>query len=212
MKKLLIVMMLAAFGSLSAQDRDQKATEILDAVVEKTNSYDNFKADFVYVMRNEAAGIDESKEGSIMVEDDRYRLDIARQVVISNGNTLWTILADDGEVMINTIEDTEETITPSNLLDKYNEKYKSKHKGVISYNGREAHLIELKPEEGKTYSKIEVVIDRQKEEIMSFTIYDKNGSIYSYEIGNFEPNVVINDSTFQFKEEDYPGIDVIDMR
>lgn len=212
MKKLFVIILTATVTGLFAQGRDQKATEILDAVIEKTNSYENFMAEFNYVMINEAAGINESKEGSIIVSGDKYRLDIARQVVISNGENIWTILADDGEVMINALEEGDESVTPSNLLDKYNEKYKSKYKGEIDYNGRTAQLIELKPEEGKTYSKIEVLIDKEKDQILSFTIYDKNQSSYSYEIIKFKPDVEVSESTFCFVEENYPGIDVIDMR
>lgn len=212
MKKLFVIILTAAVTGLFAQGRDQKATDILDAVIEKTNSYDNFMAEFNYVMINEAAGINESKEGSITVSGDKYRLNIAGQVVISDGENIWTVLADDGEVMINTLEEGDESVTPSNLLDKYNLKYKSKYKGEIDYNGRTAQLIELKPEEGKTYSKIEVLIDKEKDQILSFTIYDRNQSSYSYEIIKFEPDVDVTDTTFRFVEKNYPGIDVIDMR
>lgn len=212
MKNLFVIILTIAVSGLFAQGRDKKATEILDAVVEETNAYDNFMAEFNYVMINEAAGINESKEGNIIVSGDMYRLNIARQVVISNGENLWTILADDGEVMINALEEGDESVTPSNLLDKYNEKYKSKYKGEINYNGRTAQMIELKPEEGKTYSKIEVLIDKVKNQILSFTIYDKNESSYSYEIIKFEPNIKVSDTTFRFVKKNYPGIDVIDMR
>ncbi len=204
----LITFSLLAFG----QTRDKKATEILDAVVEKTNSYDNFKVKFIYKMENEEAGIDESKEGTIVVEGDKYRLNIARQVVMCDGETVWTLLLDDSEVMVNTVEESDESITPSNLLNKYNEKYKSKFMGEKVCHGKTYEMIELKPEEGKTYSKIEIAIDKSDKLIGSFVIYDKNGSVYAYEILEFEPDLQVNDTTFVFSQETYPDVDVVDMR
>ena len=211
MKKLLSVVLLLLVISASAQ-RDKKATEILDAVVEKTNSYESFKADFDYAMLNESAGIDETKSGTIWVSGDKYRLNVAGQVVICNGENLWTVLAEDEEVMLNAVEESDETITPSNLLNKYNEKYKSRFTGEYSENGKTLQSIELKPKEGKTYSKVEVVVDKGNKQIVSFTIFDKNGSIYSYTIKDFESNIPLSENMFEFSEEEYPGFYLIDMR
>ncbi|MCF8228308.1 MAG: outer membrane lipoprotein carrier protein LolA [Bacteroidales bacterium] len=212
MKKYFGITLMLTVLSTAAQVRDKKATEILDAVVEKTNSYESFKADFDYTMLNESAGIDETKEGTIWVSGDRYRLNIAGQVVICNGENLWTVLEEDEEVMLNAVEESDETITPSNLLNKYNEKYKSRFTGEITENGRVLQTIDLKPEEGKTYSKVEVVIDKENKQIVRFTIFDKNGSIYSYNIKNFESNIPLGENMFLFSEEEYPDFYLIDMR
>ncbi len=211
-RKLFSALLVLIVISASAQVRDKKATEILDAVVEKTNANESFKADFDYTMLNQSAGIDETKSGTIWVSGDKYRLNVAGQVVICNGENLWTILAEDEEVMLNAVEESDETITPSNLLNKYNEKYKSRFTGEDTENGKTLQTIELKPEEGKTYSKVEVVVDKDKKQIVSFTIFDKNGSIYSYTIKDFEANIPLSENMFEFSEEEYPGFYLIDMR
>jgi outer membrane lipoprotein carrier protein len=178
----------------------------------KTNSYDNFKVEFSYSMFNKEAGIDESKDGIIWVEGDKYRLNIAGQVVICDGSTAWTVLADDYEVMMNEVDQNDESITPSNLLNKYSEKYKSRFLGELNEDGKTLQIIELKPNEGKNYEKIEVRIDKGNTQIISFTIFDKNGSIYSYDIARFEPNTQVSDTTFTFDQKEYPDFDLIDMR
>ncbi|MDZ7740230.1 MAG: outer membrane lipoprotein carrier protein LolA [Bacteroidota bacterium] len=211
-KIFLSTLMMMLLISTSAQVRDKKASEILDAVVEKTNSYESFKADFDYTMLNQSAGIDETKSGTIWVSGDKYRLNVAGQVVICNGENLWTVLAEDEEVMLNAVEESDETITPSNLLNKYNEKYKSRYTGEFTENGKTLQTIELKPEEGKTYSKVEVVVDKDKKQIVSFTIFDKNGSIYSYNIKDFEADIPLSENMFVFSEEEYPDFYLIDMR
>lgn len=212
MKKILLISLtIFAFLSVNAQ-KDKKATIILDKVIENTESYETIKVEFVYKMYNEDANIDESKNGVLYINKKKYRLLIANQIIISDGETIWTYLKNDKEVMINSADESEETITPSNLLVAYNEDYKSKFVDEKTINGKKVEIIELKPIEGKTYSLIEVTIDKEKKQILDFTIYDKSGSEYSYQIKKFSPNVPLEDKIFTFTKKDYPDVDFIDMR
>lgn len=212
MKKILITALITISIIAFGQTKDQKATEILDQVVRKTNSYSNFSVEFEYKMHNKEADIDESKEGKIVVEGDKYKLDIAGQIVISDGETIWTYLPQDYEVMVNSLEENDESITLSNLLNKYNEKYKSKFIGETTKDGNKLEILELKPNKGKNYTKIEIEIDKSEKLIHSFTIFDKNGSEYSYLIKDFKPNIEIEENMFVFDESKHPDVDVIDMR
>ncbi len=212
MKKIIfLTFTILLFLSVNAQ-KDKKATEILDKVIENTESYKTFKVDFVYKMYNEKSNIDESKEGILFVCKEKYRLLISNQMVISDGETIWTYLISDKEVMIGSAEENEEAITPSNLLNSYQEDYKSKFVKETTIRGKKVEIIELKPLKGKTYSLIKVTIDKLKKQLVDFTIYDKNGSEYSYQINEFITNISLSDTTFTFSEKDYPDVDFIDMR
>ena len=212
MKKIIfLTFTILLFLSANAQ-KDKKATEILDKVIETTESYKTFKVDFVYKMYNEKSNIDESKEGILFVCKEKYRLLISNQMVISDGETIWTYLISDKEVMIGSAEENEEAITPSNLLNSYQEDYKSKFVKETTIRGKKVEIIELKPLKGKTYSLIKVTIDKLKKQLVDFTIYDKNGSEYSYQINKFISNISLSDTTFTFSEKDYPDVDFIDMR
>ena len=143
---------------------------------------------------------------------DKYRLNIAEQIVISDGETLWTLLMEDKEVMINEVEENSEAITPTNLLNSYGENYKSKYMKEDQVDGKTVDLIELTPLEGKTYSKIELAIEKNRDRIYSFSIYDKNGSTYSYVINKYTANIPVNEVAFTFNEADYPDFEIVDMR
>ena len=78
--------------------------------------------------------------------------------------------------------------------------------------GTTVYIIDLTPVEGKSYYKIRVIIDKIKDQLLEITIFDKNGSTYSYIINRFTPNIEIEDSYFTFNAEDFPDVDVIDMR
>jgi len=217
MKNILYLILVAFISNFSftqeSEDKgDKKSNEILDRLTAITESYGTIKTEFSYKMKNLEADIDETTQGTLYVKGNKYRLLIAGQEVISDGETIWTYIEDAEEVQVNSAEESEEVITPSNLLTSYNKDYKSKFIRESFQYGTTVNVIDLTPVEGKSYYKLRVIIDKEKDQLLEITIFDKNGSTFSYIINEFTPNVEIEDSYFTFKVEDFPDVDVIDMR
>ncbi len=216
MKKITLLFSgLIAVTLLFGQDSDKgdkKSNEILDRLTAKTKSYTTINAEFSYKMKNTDAGIDENYDGNLLVKGNKYRLSISGQIVICDGVTIWTYIKDANEVQINSATDSDESITPSNLLTAYNKDYKSKFVHEAFMYGTTVNVVDLTPIEGKSYSKVRLIIDKAKDQLLEITIFDKNGSTYSYIINKFTPNIEIKDSEFTFNKADYPGADVVDMR
>ena len=165
----------------SFAQKDKKATDLLSQVSAKTKSYKTLKVEFSYNMDNSKANIHESKSGTLSLQGDKYRLNIAGQTVISDGKTTWTYIKDANEVQVNSVADNEEAFTPTRLLSSYNENYKSKIvKGKTS--DPNSITVELVPLKGKNYSRVLLVIDKEKKQPKSFSVYDKNGNVFSYKI------------------------------
>ncbi len=210
----LMLMLVPAF-LLQAQDSekgDRKSNAILEVLTAKTEAYKSIRVKFTYKMENLEAGIDESTQGILLVMGDKYKLNISGQEVYCNGETLWTYIADAEEVQVNSLEDSEGSISPNKLLSSYSDEYRSKFVREDFLYGTTANIIDLTPIEGKSYYKVRLTIDKEKDQLLEFTIFDKNGSTYSYVINTFEPNVSVTDDMFTFDPEDHPGVDVIDMR
>ncbi len=214
MKRLIIAMsvVLTAFY-IQAQPYEKKAREILDKVAEKTKSYSSIKVEFTYTLENKQANLKESKKGSIQIKGDKYLLKISGQEVISNGKTIWTYIEDANEVQINSIDEGEEGINPTKLLTSYYEDYKVKLIKEESKHGKTLQLIDCVPLETKSFFKIRVKVNKKTLQIASFSVHDRNGSIYSYDIDSFVTNTGIPDARFTFSKTNYPaGLEVIDMR
>lgn len=190
---------------------DKKSREILDRLTEKTESYTTMQAEFTYKMENTEAGIDESTEGVLAVMGDSYKLNIAGQIVICDGETVYTVIEEE-EIQINSLEESEESLTPNKLLNSYSDDYKSKFIREDFRYGTTVNIVDLTPIEGKTYYKVRLVIDKAKDQLQEITIFDKNGSTYSYVINKFSPDLPLSAEDFIFKEEDYPGLEIVDMR
>jgi outer membrane lipoprotein-sorting protein len=190
----------------------QVADVLLKKVIDKTKSYSGIKVDFDYRMLNTDAGIDEVKNGVVYVKDDAYKLVMSGQTVISDGQTIWTYLEDSEEVMISEAVEGKDNITPSSILTSYYEDHK------ISYvNSRRDEVpgqktIELKPNEGKKFAKIQITIDEDKLQIKSFSIFDNGGNEFVYSLNSLEEMAMPDNNFFTFDEAAYPDVDVIDMR
>ena len=206
----LIAMTLFVTGAVGQSKKE--AEEVLNKVTERTKSYTSIKIDFTYNMDNPDAKIHESEKGSLLVKNEKYRLNIAGQVVICDGTTVWTYLPDANEVQVNTVEDDEDIITPNRLLTSYNENYKSRLIGEEKKGSTVYQIIELKPNESKSYSNVVLTIDKNLLRIMKIAIQDNSSNTFTYVVDDFKPNVLFKVSDFTFDPAEYPGVEVIDMR
>jgi len=199
-------------GQVTLAQAKKSSEEILKLASEKTKSFSTIRISFTYNMDNPSAKVHETESGVLLVQGDQYRLDIAGQKVISDSKTSWTYISEANEVQINTVEDDENALTPTKLLTSYSEDFKSKLVNEINKDGRTLYVIELKPNTEKTFTSVELQVDKELYRIMRISIQDKNGNTFTYIVNKFEPNVTVKDTDFTFNAKDYPGVEVIDMR
>ncbi len=195
-----------------SQNNNNKAQALLDRTSAAIKAYKNMKVEFSYDMDNKESKIHESKKGLLLVEGEKYRLNIAGQIIINDSKAVYTYIPDAKEVQINELGDKDDNITPTSLLDSYQKKYRIKYIREEMQGAANVMVIDLLPLEGKKFFKIRVVIDTKKNQLVSFALHDKNGNIYSYNISVFQTNLEMKANTFVFKASDYPGVEVVDMR
>jgi outer membrane lipoprotein-sorting protein len=164
-------------------------------------------------MENPDANINELTEGKVLVSGDKYRLNVAGQTVISDGETVWTVIADAEEVQVNDAEESEGGFSLTKMLSTYNDDYKSKLlPRATAMDGKNIYALELIPNEKKNFDKVELFVDKDKMEVYSIALYDQNGSTYTYKIVTFVPDAPVSAEDFKFDDADFPDFDVIDMR
>jgi outer membrane lipoprotein carrier protein len=203
---------LLTFNFGKGQVPDKKAVTILDDLSNKTKAYKNIRIEFSYVMENKTENIKESKDGTVLLKGDKFNLDISGQNVISDGKTSWTYIKDADEIHINNVNKDDESISFNKLLTNYNKDFKSKlireeKQGLIN-----VYIIDLTPKKGETYHKVRLTINKDKMQVISAVVFDKNGSTYSYIVKKFLPDAPLSDDLFTFKTSDHPKAEVIDMR
>ena len=208
MNKIFTILLLALSSTLFAQD--QVAKDVLDKLSATTKSYKNMTIGFDFILENTSQNIKETQKGILILEDDNFRLEMATQTIINNGESQWVYLADMNEVQIMEHDPEDDMMSPNKLFTIYEKGYKYTYVGAESEKGKRLHIIDLFPEESGTFMKITLAVDAAKHQLHKITIHDKNGGTYTYLITSFSSNTTVK--PFTFNAIDFPGVEVIDLR
>ncbi|WP_372773850.1 outer membrane lipoprotein carrier protein LolA [Mangrovibacterium sp.] len=216
MKKLLsFVGLLLMVLTVSAQI-DQKAKSILENVSQKTRSYATIQANFDYIMDNKQMDIHEENKGNIIMKGDKYLLKLSDLglEIYCNGSEVSTYMKDANEVTISPLDDeTGEMMNPSKIFTIYEDGFSYRFVEEKVIEGKNSYLIDLFPENDDIeYSKIRILIDKEKLLIRKAEMYAQEGNVYIIRVNDFKTDVQAPDAMFSFDKAKHPGVDVIDLR
>ncbi len=214
-KNFLLMALALTIANLVQAQQDPKAREILDAMSNKYKSIPSFQADLAYTMTNKVEGINESFTGKISVKGDMYRLEMQDQQIYNDGTTVWTFLPnlDEPEVTIDNNDPDGGDITPSSIFNIYKEGYKYLYLNTITAGGKSYDVVDLVPnDKDAQYFKVRIEIGTKDRLLRKFTLFDREGSEYSYVISNFKSNVNLPDSYFKFDTSGLSEDQIIDIR
>lgn len=203
MKKITLIFTLFIYTMSFGQD--SKAKALLDEVSQKAKSYDNISIDFKYVLDNAAENIKQETRGDVVMQGDKYRLNILGATRIYDGKTLYSISPDDEEVTISTENpDDENNITPSKMLSFYEDGYTYKMDIIQDVKGRKIQYVKLTPMDSNSEIKnVLLGIDAQTKHIYNLIEIGKNGTKTTLTVNSFKTNEPISKSLFTFDKNKY---------
>ncbi|WP_417866156.1 LolA family protein [Xanthomarina gelatinilytica] len=203
MKKITLIFTLFIYTMSFGQD--SKAKALLDEVSQKAKSYDNISIDFKYVLNNAAENIKQETRGDVVMQGDKYRLNILGATRIYDGKTLYSISPDDEEVTISTENpDDENSITPSKMLSFYEDGYTYKMDIIQDVKGRKIQYVKLTPMDSNSEIKnVLLGIDAQTKHIYNLIEIGKNGTKTTLTVNSFKTNEPISKSLFTFDKNKY---------
>ena len=197
---------LILISSISSFSNEKIKEEILDDIVTKISSYKNISIDFDLLYENISLDIKTNKKGKLILENDKFSIDLDEQIIINNGDIQWTYIKDINEVQISNNELTEGVSNLSDLFKISKDDYKILFlKDEINF-----YLIELIPKTIKSFIKIQIKFQKQNKEISEIKVFDKEGGKFIYSINKLKYNIEIN--SFYFDTSKFPGIEIIDLR
>jgi len=204
MKKLLVIVFITLGFSAFAQN-DAKAEALLNDVSAKIKNYKNISLDFKYELNNASEGIKQETRGDVVIEDEKYKLNILGITRIFDGKTLYTISPEDEEVTISSDNTNDEsTITPSKMLSFYEDGYSYKMDIIQTIKGRKIQYIKLNSID--TDSEIKHVllgIDSTTKHIYNLIEVGKNGTKTTLTVNSFKSNQPISKTLFTFDKSKY---------
>jgi len=199
---------------------DPEAAALLQKVSEKYKAYKNIAANFLLVVQHpKLKPEDDDKKytdtikGQITLEQSKFRIGVKNQQIICDGKSIWTYIAAEKEVQLNTYEETEDMFSPSKIFTLYKEGYLYQVKEKKVVNGKHLTVLEMAPPNKKlTYFKIDITVEDESLQLVESKIYEKNGVRYIYKLTKQTPNVSTTDETFSFDVKKHPGVKLVDLR
>ena len=204
--KILIAVFL--FSQLISFGQDEKAEKILKDLSANTKSYSNMDVDFDFNFINTSQDINESQKGNIKINQNKFRLDLNQQLIISDDSIQWIYLKESNELQIMEYDSQDEMISPNKLFTIYENGYKSQYIELKEKN----HIIDLFPIESNEFKNIQLHIDQDKIQLKKIILFDKNGGSFSYSITKFIADKEIDENAFRFNEANYTDLEIIDLR
>lgn len=204
--KILIAVFL--FSQLISFGQDEKAEKILKDLSANTKSYSYMDVDFDFNFINTSKDINESQKGNIKINQNKFRLDLNQQLIISDDSIQWIYLKESNELQIMEYDSQDEMISPNKLFTIYENGYKSQYIELKENN----HIIDLFPIESNEFKNIQLHIDQDKIQLKKIILFDKNGGSFSYLITKFISDKEIDENAFRFNEANYPDLEIIDLR
>jgi outer membrane lipoprotein-sorting protein len=210
MKKLSLGLIVFMVIFNSSAQFDPEAELILESMSKKYKSKSAFMSTFQQNLINEVSTIDESISGTVYVKGDKYKLEIAGQIIFNDGQDLWSYSEEIMEVTVSTYDKEEQEISLTNIWDLYREGYKY---GLNVPDPQGNWVIDLEPiERGvEAFYKIRMVISNEYD-LKSFRIFEESGNQYNYIITKLIDRSDLTDGFFTFDLAQYPEVELIDFR
>ncbi len=204
MKRILTFLILTITFCGFSQSKNE-AKLLLKEVSEKVKSYDNISIDFKYVLENISENVRQETRGDVVMQGEKYILNILGITRIYDGNSTYNISPEDEEVTVSSSKsDDDDSITPSKMLSFYEDGYTYDLDIVQNVKGRKIQYVKLTPIDSNSEIKnILLGIDAQTKHIYNLIQIGKNGTKTTLTVNSFKTNEPISKSLFTFDISKY---------
>lgn len=182
-----------------------KGKQLLQEVSAKVKGYDNIAIDFKYVLENTSENIKQETRGDVVMQGEKYRLNILGITRLFDGKTTYSISPEDEEVTISSDNaDEADAITPSKMLSFYEDGYTYAMDIEQNIKGRKVQYVKLTPIDSNSEIKhILLGIDKQTKHIYNLIQIGKNGTKTTLTVNSFKTNEPLSKSLFTFDANKY---------
>ena len=218
MEKLMLLFLMCCSSLAFAQkyeafseQSDSDSKKILNNLRAKYEAYKGLRARYSLVIRSSEK--EEKQQGEVMQQGNKYRIEYGGNLLVSDGETVWTYTKSINEVQINTYspeENEDEWLSPDKIL----KVYENEDDFLVSpplENDSEC-AIEMKPRSEDTdFFKIRITISKANNELRQVIIFGHHNLRYTFDIEEIK-SASIASAYFKFDKSKYPGVEEIDLR
>ena len=190
---------------------DQEAIKILDKFADNALKAPSISMKFKLITVNQVDNTNDTLEGSVILNKDKYKLDLPDNTVWFNGETSWSYLTAEKEVTITKADKKDNTFQsrPSLIFSMYKKGYKNR----LIEEKSDSYIIDLYPEDIKSeLLRVRLSIGKTLFNLISLEYKRKDGVVSTLHVNEYDLRVKPSPDTFVFQAGKYKDAEVIDMR
>jgi|BarGraIncu00222A_1022003.scaffolds.fasta_scaffold29332_2 outer membrane lipoprotein-sorting protein len=203
--------LLFSFQFSVAQKPVGHAEQILSELISNTKTT-AIKTNFRLIVSERTNPEKYISSGAITLKGNKFFLETNEIKAWFNGKTQWAYSPQSNEVSIT--EPTEKEWAQTNpiaILASF------KTKSIIRFSDKaklsQNYVIELIPKpRNKVVEQIEVQVNKSTGNLVSLKLINKNGSVTSVTLSNFQKGISVNDNIFVYNPEKHKGVVINDLR
>lgn len=190
---------------------DAKAVSILDKFSAAASSAPSVSMKFLLITVDQLENSEDTLAGSIILNKDRYKLDLPDNIIWYNGKTSWSYLPAEQEVTITNPEDEGESFQsrPSMIFTMYKTGFKCR----LLEERNDSYIIDLYPEDVKhELIRVRLTIEKPSLNLRNFEYKRRDGITLTLIVRDYNLKISPGESLFTFSPSKYKGVEIIDMR
>lgn len=210
--KTFIVLFLLSFLTLNLTGQsDQEAINVLDKFSSSALASPSVSMKFSLITINQIEKTNDTVAGSIIMAKDQYRLELPNNITWHNGTVIWNYLMAEKEVTITKPDKKDDSFMsrPSAIFTLYKKGYKTRY---IEENSS-FYVVDLYPVDiNSDLVRIRLTIGKTGLDLIGAEYKRKDGITIYLIVNEYNLKVKPDPSIFTFNQQNYKGVEIIDMR
>lgn len=190
---------------------DPAAIKILDKFSDNALKAPSISMNFKLINSNQQENTIDTLKGSVILNKDKYKLDLPDNIVWFNGEISWSYLPAEKEVTITKADKKDNSFQsrPSLIFSMYKKGYKSR----LIEEKTDSYIIDLYPEDIKSeLLRVRLTLGKTLLDLITLEYKRKDGVVMTLNVTEYNLKQKTTNDTFVFQSDKYKGAEIIDMR
>ncbi len=214
-RQILLAAVLIFSSSLVYTQQDPEAARYLQAVSEQFKMNEGYMIRMDYIHEDIMRETSVQGEGTIWMKGVKYKIVVDDYIVYYDGNKLYSQNTDAEEVYVS-IPDPDDPgylqAVPIRIIKSYEQDFKYRFMGKTSFMGKNRVEVQLYPKDlTGPYSMLKMFINPSTLKLEAIQLKHKEGIQYTMILSEIKGNQQLQDDTFTFDPDAYPGTEVIEL-
>jgi len=198
--------------ALSPAAPGQTADEVLENMREQYDGIRDLRLTFTQRTTVPRARIDQRSEGTLLLKkENKYRVELEQQTIVTDGITVWSYSAPTGQVLIDHFKAGAGMLTPERILTGATDDFSATVTGNEQVGDRETVVLRLTPRaEHASVQLLRLWVDNDDWLIRRAEVVDPGGTQTTYTVSEIRLNAGVDDARFVYLIP--KGAEVVDLR